>query len=134
MGEHRTSHFFEGSVLLAGQAAHLREPVDAHRGAGLTQGRAEAPSIAGEALPCAHDAQLVGEVVLEEAREHGGRQVGLRREVDVDRADRNATGGRDLAHGKRGNTIIRGDLVGLVDQLVSVDHLLGHVGRSPFCA
>ena len=28
----------------------------------------------------------------------------------------------------------RGDLVGLVDQLVSVDHSLRHVGRSSFCA
>ena len=121
-------------MLLAGQAAHLREPVDAHGGAGLTQGRAEAPSIAGEALPSAHDAEFLGEGLIEEAREHDGRQVGLRREVDVDGADSDAAGGRDLTHRKRGNTIIRGDLVGLVDQLVSVNHLLRHVGRSSFRA
>ena len=126
MGEHGGAHGLESFLFCAGEAPHLGEPVDAHGGARGAQGLAESPHVGGETLTRAHGAQLVGEVLVEEAREHGGRQVRLGREVAVDRADRDAARGGDLAHGERGDAVARGDGVGLADQPLRVDHLFGH--------
>ncbi len=77
-----------GLALLQGQHCSLQaggaspRPVDSW-GAGLTQGRAEARGMAGEALPARTTPEFPPERSHRKAREHGGRQVGLRREVDV---------------------------------------------------
>ena len=126
MGEHGGTHGFESFLFCAGEATHLGEPVDAHVSARGAQGLAESPHVGGETFAGAHGAQLVGEVFVEEAGEHGGRQVGLGREVAVDRAHRDAARGGDLAHGERGDAVARGDGIGLADQFLRVDHLFGH--------
>ena len=91
----------------------------------------EASEVGSEAFALADCAVLLEERLCEEAFEDCGSEIGLRREVDVDRADRNTARRSDFSHGQGGDSFMRGDRVGLVNELLPIDHLFRHENPPP---